>query len=447
MELETILLVYILIPLLLIHLFTTSHYFKDVPDLYLAEQSEIDATRHVNESPIYRSNKLEMGLRVGLGIRYDSYKLRAGNLRDIWSVKSLQFGDEVVINDIRFKWAEINYMVDKISKQLKGVKVVRIPLEHRIDIKWVIVLIAGFINQITVEFYDVGEGEGANIDDIDTTGEGELYEYKNQYSSEKDKGISLRIVRHNQGAIEKSTIEFTQLNIVCAVASTIKHLPASQEIGKDDTMVIVPSKNISNEELLNVITKFLTCLVTHAKLVIAGNPDDITKYNPTILSIHEDNLPTPQANYLSYINKAIISRGKLLPGQLRIIYINNRITSCKYTAKQLSHLRGIYSARIIRESGYYNIIGPLILTDFYDYRTFAKFSYGCISQSVEMKIVATNEQNIGLLSVRGYVIGKTTNIMKDKHHNSNSSTMHENEGFMPVNVRCKWGSDGCLYVI
>ncbi|RLV93551.1 hypothetical protein JA1_002315 [Spathaspora sp. JA1] len=430
MDVQTILLVYILIPLLIIHLILTSDWFKDVPDLYLSEQSEIDATRLVNQSPIYRSNKLDLAghVRAGLGIRYDSYKLRAGNLSDIWSIKSKRFEDVVVINDVAVKWAEINYIIHKMSL---STKVIRVPLTHKIDIKWVVVLLAGFINQVTIEFYDE---EGGDIDDIDINYQGELHSYENEYSGDKDKGIALRLVR-NQPAIGKTTIEFTQLNIVSAVASMIKHLPGTHEITDRDTMVIVPSEVISNEELFNIICKLLTCLITHCKLVITST-NNIFKYNPTILSIHEDHLPpAPPQTYLSYLNKICIPRGKLIPGTLRLIYINNKITS-QYN-RELTKLREAYNSRIIRELGYYNVFGPVILNDLYDYRTF-NLNSGCISQSLELKIVNINQtEKTGLLNVRGYVIGKTN--MKDNVASSG-------DGFMPVNVRCKWGNDGCLYI-
>lgn len=62
------------------------NYCKTVPDLYLQQQSYPDPTRLPNESPIYHSTKSPTGLRLGLDIRYDHYKLRRGNCNDIWEI-------------------------------------------------------------------------------------------------------------------------------------------------------------------------------------------------------------------------------------------------------------------------------------------------------------------------------------------------------------------------
>ena len=92
-------------------------YLQDVPELYLQEQSVIEPTRLINESPVYHSNKLS-GLRVGLDIRYDSYKSRNGNLNDIWEILirfSKEFDKGILVNNEKISVSYINYCIDQID--------------------------------------------------------------------------------------------------------------------------------------------------------------------------------------------------------------------------------------------------------------------------------------------------------------------------------------------
>lgn len=109
------------------------HYFQDVPDLYLQEQSIREPTRLTNESPIYHSNK-SSNLRVGLDIRYDSYKLRSGNLNDIWEI-AIQFAKKtdrginidnnlITIGYINYCIETYNWVHTKLFPFLKIIKLI-----------------------------------------------------------------------------------------------------------------------------------------------------------------------------------------------------------------------------------------------------------------------------------------------------------------------------------
>ncbi|KAG7660930.1 uncharacterized protein J8A68_005605 [[Candida] subhashii] len=460
---ESILLVILGILVLIYSFIKSLDYFKDVPDLYLLEQSNHDAVRLQNESPIYRSNKLETGhIRSGLDIRYNSYKLRSGNLCDIWTIliNHLQYNKDyqLTIEDQSIPFSKINYIVHELIERIKNkYTCIRIPINHDIDYKWIIVVIAGLISQTTIEFYEFDESKenAIDIDALTLAEHGkELYSYENIYDPIKDKGIAIRIIRKLNSGI-MSTIEFTQLNIVSSLASTIKHLPSQSKITTDDSMLIITNHQ-SNEQLMNIINKFLMGLITHPKLTLSKDISKINSIKPTILSIPENLLPMPLAasNIFLQFKQWLLSRGIFIKGSnnLRLIYLNNSINqhNPKYNCIEISQLRTLYQAHIIQEWGYYNVLGPIILSDYYEYRTFAPGPFGCICQSLEVKLTHVDEKRIGIVNIRGYIIGKTANrvIGRNNMIEDNKDVMGRNDGFMPLrNVRGKWGNDGCLYIM
>lgn len=474
-------------------------YTKDVSEVYLNEQSVIDATRKSDESAIYKSNKLDYshGLRIGLDIRYNHYKLRNGNLCDVWEVlinsTLREPSKKIVIHNETIKIVELNYMVDKIGNYMKEKEFKKIAINLRNFLACAevfCILIACFVNRITVNFYDDIE----NIEDIDlyvvdeqelaqvkgkkyilfnSTSEnsvhdilegkrGELLKFQNEYHPDKDKGIAIRFSRKVNHRI-LSNIDVAQINIVSGIASTIKHVPLSRMWGDKDTLLVVQSKAKTNENILNDICKIMACFVTNTKVKIINTADwsIIKSHKPTIVSINESDFIEnvqleeikPRKNLIKQLqfnqSMKFLSKGKFTTtynDNLRLVYLQTSIIQkSKLNTLQLNEYRSLLGARIIMEYGYPNVVGPLIQTDFYDYRVIALNNdvngFGCLSQSIEVKLVNL-QNNYGTILIRGYNIGKVLNTM-----NNESRPLADNEGFMPIyNVRGKWGNDGCLYI-
>ncbi|KAG2736285.1 hypothetical protein G9P44_000375 [Scheffersomyces stipitis] len=488
------------------------HATKDVNELYLNEQSTVDSTRLANESAIYKSNKIAYanGLRIGLDIRYDHYKLRHGNLCDVWEIitkyASKSRGSGITIDNEFQPIIQLNYKISQFSRYLTSnkVKVVRINLNRFIDnFDILIAVISAMVNQITIELYDdhanlqdTDEGlfivnnsdlqkftpqsyfnyEDQSVYDIESTDE--LNEFVNEYTYEKDKGIALKITRKLNSSV-LSTVEFTQLNIISSLASTIKHLPLSKEINHDDKIVVVQSSKRSNDAITNQLNKILLSFITTAQLVVLTENsslswNNILSHEPTILALNEKELQDLSleklksglnlnwykkfvANQtLKFLSKGKFSKSTFInpDSKLRLVYVNNGITNPRiFSPAQLNEFRCYLSSRLVMEFGYYNIIGPIILTDFYDYRYFSIASvksWGCISQSLELKLTEVSDKSEGKLSVRGYSIGKSTNkvVNRSDQIEQNKNIMKANDGFMPlINVRGRWGNDGCLYIV
>lgn len=476
---------------------------KDVPELYLNEQSQVDAVREEGESAIHKSNKLELqgGLRVGLDIRYDFYKIRSGNLLDVWEVlidhvRKRDSTKAININGIQLPILRVNHAVQNLSEHFKSnnIESIKLPIEMVTSLTFdsLIVLFTGFINQINVEVYDSldlvdtskksvfvctdREGEGffnihsQTVYDY-TLPENTLDLYENVYSFHKDRGIALTVLRKLTVKV-LATVEFTQLNLISAIASTLKHLPPIQELSSKDNIVIVQSPKASNESIFNNLVKLLATFISHSDVTLVDDEKitDLTQlvetYNPTVLSIGEAKWSQIAANVnMNIFQKLLFDqcshslvRGKF-PGfrffssRLRLIYINKLILALNNSLSQekLNFWRCYLNTRIIVEAGYYNIVGPVVLTDFFDYRLLhvkGLKSFGCIAQSLEIKLTKVVD-NRGELMVRGYTIGKTTTkLLAESEAENNRDIMKKTDGFMPLtNVFGRFGNDGCVYIV
>ncbi|CUM67902.1 uncharacterized protein PRCAT00005613001 [Priceomyces carsonii] len=471
---------------------------KDVHEIYLTQQSTVESTREADETAVHKSNKLDYsnGLRVGLDIRYDHYKLRNGNLCDVWEVliNSLKKNDEKTIEIYKKKIlvSELNFKVECLQHYFKsrGIKKVGIHIKHFIKSEAVLVIImACFINQTLVNLYDdidvtegvdlyFGELKQENSLSLDPNGNRSVYEileegksttFENIYTFKKDKGVALTLTRKINEKFLSST-SFTQLNLISGLASSIKHLPNKHSIDENDRLLIIQSSNASNEEILNELIKILMSFTTNCDLTIAGSMkwEDVKSYSPTVLSLSESEfaatcsldemkrtLTTIQKvkHYIKcrFLEREIFSRLQVFPCSIRLIYLHKSVGS-KYllSLAEINEYRSLLNSRIILESGYYRIAGPFILTDFYDYRLLPIqykniMGYGCLSQSVEIKVI--NKDNIGTVLIRGYTIGKTTMQFSSMPNEKRTEGNESNCGYMPLSdVKGKFGTDGCLYI-
>lgn len=460
---------------------------KDVPDLYLKEQSIIDGTRLTNQSAIYKSNKLDYGngLRVGLEIRYDHYKLRNGNFSDIWELlinglkkdplKLLQLNDEnISIKTLNFKVHTLGQYL-----ALNGVSSIAVRYQDFLSsTNNLILILTCLINSVVITFYEDPENvanihiDPLNLHDVDEvlSQTGELSTFDNEYHFDKDKGVRIRINQKLSNKIITNT-EYLPINFVSSISSTIKHLPFNENITNKDNIVIV---NSHTEKLVTyVLCKLLVGFVCNANITIIDNKNfsykswdqSLEKYNTSILFMDhyiDDKLIDEFKNNLLIINLLkfkqglnLLSKGKFskfTSRNLRLVYFNKDLSQPPVVnPMKLNELRAILNCRIITEYGYHNFIGPIILNDFYDYRILSSdiinnlVGYGCISQSLEIKLVNIDNNDCGDIMVRGYNIGKVNSYLVGKGPAEKNSK--NNEGFMMLqNVKGKWGNDGCLYV-
>ncbi|CAH2351831.1 hypothetical protein CLIB1423_04S06942 [[Candida] railenensis] len=463
-------------------------HWKDVPDLYLQEQSVIGTTRKANESAIYTSNKLFTGLRGGLEIRYDHYKIRTGNLRDIWEIfvnqaKKAPEPKLIRINGETIEAGILNAMAKKLGSSIEkstsggALEKVYIPSHDLFsNVDSLVVLIGCFITQIPVHigadnaqsnenddvyYYDSSARKVGPIviENINTPD----YVFENVYNIKYDQGIPLKI--SNRSGHIASEISFTQANFASAVASSLKHLPESHSITKDDSLFIYHEAGSE----VNDIVKMLTSFISFCDLEISTEHLETSISKASIVSIAESKFLATELGQkkttssfrlnrsLNYFSKGIFAPIIKSENKPRIIVISRKIGSKMLIGPaELNQYRSLLGCRIIVEQTYPNVAGPLLLTDFYDYRVIPTRNingYGCLSQSLEIKLV-NDDKNVnsnyngtyGQVLVRGYNIGKMAKYAIGLPKRPSNQIDIANEGFMPLGIKGKWGSDGCLYV-
>lgn len=457
----------------LIH-FIFTHYIdatKDVNELYLNEQSTIETTRLENQSPIYKSCKLDYnGLRVGLDIRYDHYKLRNGNFCDIWEIamkswrrdnnKSLQLNGEKV------NYGVLNYNIHEVVKYLNEheIKSVGVKIDDFLQsVENLTVILACLVNSTLINFYDTKADVDIMIEDIPISMKTEILDtFKNEYDFEKDKGIRVRISESGSKII--SHTDYVAINFISSVAAGIKHLPLTEKFSSKDKFLIV-----NNMVLTNVLSKVLMGLVTNADIMIVQDKPllELLDYQPSVIFTSTETVDNKVinelVNELTVVDKVkyqslkyFLSKGKfskLNKSSLRLLYLAKPINKENLlSTTDLNKLRSILNARVIVENTVKSIVGPVILTDFYDYRILSTktesnlTASGCICQSNEIKLNNLSSTNFGDIMIRGYNVGKVNNYLIGKG-STETKANKDDEGYLTLtNVKGKWGSDGCLYV-
>ncbi|KAI5956282.1 hypothetical protein KGF54_000757 [Candida jiufengensis] len=417
-------------------------FFKTVPIEYLNQQSYIEPTRLNNESSIYRSIKSPR-LTVGLDIRYDHYKLRNGNLNDIWMIvlqnlekKTGQRG--IYMNDEFIEFEEINHNILHLFDDVKPDSI-NISCDFKIDKKWTVIVLTAFINQIPINFYDskfTKPKNGMIIDDLTIIGGLKSLDTNYKYTPEKDKGTAFKI----QDVLNKNiytNIEFTQLNLISAIASTIKHLP-SNKVDQFKSIEIISSTNSYGTYIKNIVLKLLFGLVQNYEIHINDHPT--FKYDITSISEPDMLKYSSKLNIFQKLRYILLTNGFF--DSKKLIYLESDSMKSVITSNQQNAYKIKFNSNIITEYLIPEVIGPLVVTDYYEYRTFGP-KFGSLPQCLEMKIYNLDKSNKGRLMIRGYSIGKSERIINDSIEESS----RRNDGFKPLTLRepVKWGNDGCLY--
>lgn len=444
--------------------------FRDASDVYLTQQLVVDTVRNPAESPIYKSNKLDYlsGLRLGLNIRYDHYKIRNGNMNDVWEIAMSSPKSTIDLYGLTITRGQLNDAVERVSELLAelGMEEVSMEQSELFFLENFVVFISCLVKQVPINVYGAGTtGEKGWVFSKGMFQKGtetiplpfiplELQDtthFANPYDPSKDKGICLKW-HYKLNPHVSATTNFTQANVISAIASTLKHLPADFTFDNSDRLLVVQDL-FSMEHTLAHIVKILALFIYPTNVVVA-NPDSWTKLlalKPTILAIPLSKWKTlqpklsPTEKMAAKIGSYFLSHGIYLPIRkgMRLTYVQSSLNNnASIQMKELNRYRALNS-RLILEFGYHNIAGPVLATDLFDYRTlpFAIKSFGCLSQSLEYKLTNMDESNNGVINVRGFTIGKTAFSIQEDKAERNS------DGFMPLNLKGKWGSDGCLYII
>ncbi|QRG37430.1 hypothetical protein FDK38_001805 [Candidozyma auris] len=459
---------------------------RDVPPEYLSQQSVVDSIRNPGESAIYKSTKLDYssGLRVGLAIRFNHYKIRNGNLNDMWEIlmyaletnpcKSVRFDGSAI------ELAKVNAWAQNVANFLREqqIKVLALPLSCFIASPQVFILVvACFLAQTTVHVFDEKTDHGEDWVAEVTNGNVLLKtestsvslgsfeaepsaSFKYTYTPDKDRGIAL-VVTTKLGPNITSTSRFTQINLVAATASCLKHLPPEHALSEKDRMLVIQDER-STEAITNTITKVLASFVSHADLYLSNSIAQGLEWSPTIISASQKSAmslykePQGLGKIIYWHRQFALTQLKFSKGtffkpyhSLRLLFAYKSINDGPL--ESWNKVRAALSTHVVEELGYINIAGPFLVTDIHDYRKIqspmASSSLvfrGSIAQADEAKLDDYDGFRPGNICVRGHNIGKTYTTMKsagDKHITPDS------EGFHRISkVKGNWGSDGCLYV-
>lgn len=477
---------------------------RDVPPEYLEQQSVVDSTRRPKELAVYKSTKLDYsGLRVGLDLRYELYKLRNGNLCDVWEIALRVLRERpdrrVCVGRETILLAQLNGHVAVLARRLRGASELRIPRELFVaDPHVLAVVLACFVERVTVhvgekkekereeEKEKENENDGVSLGGNEKEGldhesgcvffDGRVFSgarngavrellrdagpsdrFENVYAPGKDRGIALRVsALRARGAVSTA---FTQGNLVAAVASCIKHLPPAQMLGANDRVAIVQDTT-SVESTVNGLVKALAAFVSQSELFLAQATSDCWDWRPTVLlmsapkarALLQEAAPALLAQKLGALHRRVsLSRLRLAnagprPHPLvRLLYVHHSVDTAQYFDTRAACLA--LGTRVVQEWGYFVAAGPLVVSDVFDVRKSPDLrvrGFGAVAQSDELKLVHYDGASPGTLCARGYNMGKAKQFLERVGENTLAP---DEEGFYTLPVQARWGSDGCLYIM
>lgn len=461
---------------------------RDVHELALQNQSSIGSTRRVAESAVYRSVDVPHGLPLttGLEIRYDIYKSRNGNLKDIWSIAMDRSEEKVVAFDrgTKLSFSQLNGLMNQVHGFLDSNAV---PENGSIGVcgplsqlePFLVACTCFFTASYTLHFFSGELPTDVNVsvlfvpdkfvdsckgkapllmgwDDFKEVlqfhGKGST-EYGYTFSSLHDKTVPYQGFKHQKA------VTFYQHNFVSAVAATLKSLPLELGWTASDHVLI------SSMEEKEFWVKFLAALVAESKHISISDEVSlhlVERVEPTILCVTAPQLKSLEqqlrskgvsllgrarlAQARNWFSKGVFTHlGEYSPliRPLRILYVASSEKEEGPTSEEINYLQAILGARIIQERYADGILGPLLRTNCFDYRvmnkTTAVAQRGVPANCIEAKVTDTPlrkaENRQGKLFVRGFNIGR------DLNGESNSS----NEGWFPTEIEGMFGNDGCFY--
>lgn len=487
-------------------------YTRDVPPEYLAAQSVVDSTRHPNELAVYKSTKLDYsaGLRVGLGIRYDVYKLRNGNMCDVWEVAMRAVradpARQVSVGGASVSLAYLNGAAAVFARHLRGVRELRVPRALFVADPQVLAVVVGcLLERVTVHVHDAqalekidGAGAGAASDraaDVNAGTEpaaGESCEvaclardgarlvftgsraaaaddlvararespdFDNPYTPAKDRGIALR-VSAARGARAATSTAFTQGNLVAALASCLRHLPPSLALSNNDRVAVVQDSSMIT--VPDTLVKALAALMAHAHLCLAPPAWDYLAWRPSVVNapaaaaralLHLVPRPTSVwARAMAAHRRQLLARLRFsawgAPAPVRLLLVFHDIGASEPFDGPAARVR--LGAHVVQEWGYFLAAGPVVLSDVYDYRELPPQ----VARAVRGAGAVVQSNELKLINYNGADPG--TLCVRGYNIGKATTTMvgvgskqlvPDAEDFYPLPVQARWGSDGCLYLM
>ncbi|ODV94826.1 hypothetical protein PACTADRAFT_3716 [Pachysolen tannophilus NRRL Y-2460] len=517
---------------------------KDVHELALKEQSSISSTRKTGESAIYRSMDVMHGLPLtfGLQIRHGIYKVRNGNLKDIWKLalenynedRKLSYfdGKDKTLKSFNFK--ELNVNFQKLAakfKELSSMPIIgiylpvgrieslsiiltcfffdgftlknfnKIPLRKPLDVELICCLKSDLPKFVELSFKKiiiVDDGKDGNDENDYELNTNDIFlvhysdiinnsalqvsslSYDYTYSEEEDFRIPLI------EDINFKDIQYYQLNFVSTIASLMASVPREHSWNEEDIMLIgcnefdtiLPSQSsvLTNQ---NLIVKILCAFVSTINNIIVIPESQIsfqtiTDLNPTLLCLTESKyhsllnqeIKPMLSSSTGLIRKQFFHRsallfsrgiysqfGSLINSDVRICYSCNLLSEEALSTADINILQTAFGSRFIVETFKIPVLGPILKTNFYDYRILSneidnvnkklKFrKMGVAANCLELKVKDfknfQSENKEGELVIRGFNIG--TAIESNDVQKNNTD-----EGWMPIGIYGKWGEDGCFY--
>ncbi|KAL1304144.1 hypothetical protein AAFC00_000571 [Neodothiora populina] len=225
-------------------------------------------------------------------------------------------------------------------------------------------------------------------------------------------------------------VEFTQKNLISAIAAMISAIPARQRLNPSD--LVLPADTFSSTY---VLCQTMAALFQHASLVlnsVAGpgvdlalasrgvSPTVIIASSETLANLHSSEVSQMSSGLgkLAYMSQVQAMRAGRMPGssllfrpfapkgyaignspgKLRLIFASAKIgaKSTALTTATLSDLRIITRSRICYALTAPTVAGAISQTNLYDYRTDGRSDthFGALLSSVEVKLTDKDDRNI-----------------------------------------------------
>lgn len=483
---------------------------KDIHELALSEQSNISSTRKSDETAIYRNNQTPQGLPLltGLQIR-NGFKLRNGNLRDIWSVVMGQKNVNSVtfINngqEIKADAYNLNAIFEKLNTFFTDNRIetigIGVPLY---SYHGFILSLTCFFNGLTAHHFNhlprskpevdilivqennladalklgvrlilvvsddgsktFSQGNVINWSELGDLSQLSNGNYNYTYDPIYDQGVPFK------DTYNFSTTTYSHQNFVSSIASVARSLPLGHEINNRDTLLIG-----YEDSSVKYWSKIFSVLLFGGSIVLGSSSEPIfnesliKRYQPTILGLDssaakrfflkkQDNgtihsFLLHRVDYL--LSRGIFSDMAALPEykSLRLIYIDQQNkTNQNVSSAELNQIRSLSGARIICERFLPGIIGSALNTNFFDYRVFTNSKLkncGTSSLSLEIKLFKYKDLNIEKRQGELCVRGFIIGRPNDQQDLESAIQKGEkvgSEGWMPTGVIGKFGVDGCFY--
>ncbi|CAY70109.1 uncharacterized protein PAS_chr3_0154 [Komagataella phaffii GS115] len=470
------------------------HSYRDVDPLVLYHQSSVANTRKEGETAVYRSVDTPHGIDLVTGLRISwKYKLRDGNLKDIWKL-GINHNSKITFGQEEYSMDSLTKTMQALSNYIESSQFSCIGVDLS-QYEWFIIILTGLcsLRDFTLHFHEdlietytstepkviftsfayldrvlksdfdtivlvdsppcplVIDSRVATFSSLNLINENaEEYEYTFDL---KDDTRNL-LVQHSQG----DAFTYNQRCFVSSISALLQSLPTEHEWSTKDRLLTTFTNDITFN--LNSLVKIFGALVTGINVRILPPQKLISELdNSTILNIPDNllyQLMPKRNSFLVSRSRWLFSKGVFnkiaeLPSfrPLRLIYtsiLEPPSVSSPFSSSY-NYVQAITGARIINERLYEHIVGPIVKTNLFDYRITGGFVDRKHTFPRKLGVSANNgelilrdyqdysaDQKEGKLSVRGFNVG-----IKD------IDEFRKDDYWTHTDIVGKFGGDGVLY--